>query len=399
MPGPLHGIRVLDMSTVLLGPYATQTLGDMGADIIKIESPTGDTSRDHGPRRNKGMAATFLDLNRNKRSLVLDLKRPAALKAFLKLVSKADVVFHNLRPAPANRLGIGYQRLAEINPRIIVANAVGYGRAGSYRDRAAYDDLIQASCGLASLVGANVGSGPRYVPTALADKITGLMVVNAISMALFHRERTGEGQEVEIPMYETLVSFLLKENTYGLAFDPPLEPRRYERMLSPFRRAHRTKDGFIAALPYTDEHWRRFFAMGGRPELADDPRFASLGLRTQNFAPIYDALESILIEKTTAEWTRLLEDAGIPVAPVNDLDQLLNDPHLVEAGMFEVVDHPTEGRVLRIRSPMVFSKTPASYRRDTPRLGENSVEVLAEAGLDRSEIDALLADKSAIDGR
>lgn len=399
MPGPLDGIRVLDMSTVLLGPYATQIMGDMGADIIKIESPTGDTSRDHGPRRHAGMGATFLDLNRNKRSLVLDLKRPAALRAFLRLVAGADVVFHNLRPAPANRLGIGYQRLAEINPRIIVATAVGFGRAGAYRDRAAYDDLIQASCGLASLVGANVGTGPRYVPTALADKITGLMVANAITMALFHRERTGEGQEVEIPMYETLVSFLLKENTFGLAFDPPLEPRRYERMLSPYRRAHRTKDGFIAALPYTDEHWRRFFTLGGRPELADDPRFASLGLRTNNFGPLYEALESILLEKTTAEWTALMDKAGIPVAPVNDLDQLLTDPHLAEAGMFETVEHPSEGRVLRIRNPVSFSKTPASYRRPTPRLGENSVEVLAEAGLDKAEIDTLLAEGAAIDGR
>jgi len=399
MAGPLNGIRVLDMSTVLLGPYATQILGDMGADIIKIESPTGDTSRDHGPRRHPGMAATFLDLNRNKRSLVLDLKRPSALRAFHRLVAGADVVFHNLRPGPAARLGVGYARLAEINRRIILANAVGFGRAGPYRDRAAYDDLIQASCGLASLVGLSVDSGPRYVPTALADKITGLMVANAIGMALFHRERTGEGQEVEVPMYETLVSFLLKEVTFGLAFDPPLEPRRYERLLSVYRRAHRTKDGFIAALPYTDEHWRRFFALGGRSALAGDPRFQSLNHRVQNFEPLYEALESILLQKTTAEWTVLLEEAGIPVAPVNDLDQLLADPHLRETGLFAFVEHPSEGRVLRVATPMNFSRTPASYRRATPRLGENSVEILKEAGLSAAEIEAMLAEGAAVAGR
>ena len=399
MSGPLSGVRVLDMTSVLLGPYASQIMGDMGADVVKIETPTGDSTRQVGPSRNPNMAAMFLDLNRNKRSVILDLNKSEGRDALLRLIKTADVLMHNLRPKPAAKLKIAYADVAAINPRLIYCANVGYSRKGPYRDEPAYDDIIQARCGIAGLAAQQFDGPPRYAPTAMADKTTGLMALATISMALYERERSGNGQEIEIPMYETLVSFLLAEHPNGAAFDPPMGPIGYPRILSPYRKPFPTKDGYICALPYTDRQWAKFFEVAGRPELAKDPRFASLGKRTENISTMYKMIEEFMTERTTAEWLDVLTSLDIPVSPVNSLGDLLKDKHMKEVGFFQYVDHPTEGRILKTGIPANLSRTPGAYRRPTPRFGEHTVEVLKESGMSEADVKALVAKGAAVDGR
>jgi crotonobetainyl-CoA:carnitine CoA-transferase CaiB-like acyl-CoA transferase len=345
------------------------------------------------------MAAMFLDLNRNKRSVILDLNKPEGRDALLRLIKTADVLMHNLRPKPAAKLKIAYLDVAAINPRLIYCANVGYSRKGPYRDEPAYDDIIQARCGIAGLAAQQFDGPPRYAPTAMADKTTGLMALATISMALYERERSGKGQEIEIPMYETLVSFLLAEHPNGAAFDPPKGPIGYPRILSPYRKPFRTKDGYICALPYTDRQWAKFFEVAGHPELAKDPRFASLGKRTENISVMYKMIEEFMTERTTADWLDVLTKLDIPVSPVNGLDDLLKDKHMKEVGFFQYIDHPTEGRILKTGIPANLSRTPGAFRRPTPRFGEHSVEVLAEAGYSEAEIKALVAKGAAVDGR
>jgi len=387
------------MTSVLLGPYASQIMGDMGADVIKVETPTGDTSRQVGPARNPNMAALFLDLNRNKRSIIIDLNKPEGRDTLLRLVKTADVLMHNLRPKPAAKLKITYADLEPVNPRLIYCANVGYSRKGPYRDEPAYDDIIQARCGIAGLSARQFDGPPRYAPTAMADKTTGLMALATISMALYERERSGKGQEIEIPMYETLVSFLMAEHPNGAAFDPPKGEIGYPRILSPYRKPFKTKDGYVCALPYTDRQWAKFFDAAGRPELAKDPRFASLSKRTENISVMYRMIEEFMTERTTADWLALLTRLDIPVSPVNGLDDLLNDAHMKEVGFFEYVDHPSEGRILKTGIPANLSRTPGAYRRPTPRFGEHSIEVLAESGFSEAEIKALVTQGAVVDGR
>lgn len=390
MAGPLHGVRVLELSSVVLGPWACQILGDFGADVIKVEPPAGDSNRQLGPARHPGMAALFLTCNRNKRSVVLDLKQPAGREAALRLAARVDVLVHNYRPAALGRLGLDYAAVRTVNPRIVYCNTYGYSRRGPYRDRAAYDDSIQAAAGLAMLP-TLMGEDPRYLPTIVADKTTGLAVVNAVLAALFHRERTGVGQEIEVPMYETLVAYVMAEHLYGCVFDPPEGGTGYTRLLSRQRRPYRTRDGYLAVLPYLNEHWRTFCQAAGRPDLADDPRFATLALRLQHIDEVYAETGRLIAEKTTAEWLEILGRTNVPVMVVNTLDDLLSDPHLAATGFWQRVDHPTEGT---LRLPGVstwFSETPGDVRRLPPRLGEHSREVLAELGYDAAAIDAMVA--------
>lgn len=395
MPGPLHGIRVVELTSVVLGPWACQFLGDMGADVIKIEAPRGDSNRTLGASRHPGMAALYLTCNRNKRSLVLDLKKPGARDALLKLVATADVFVHNNRPQVMTKLGLEYADLKKVNPRIIYCGAYGYSKHGPYGAMGALDDSIQAVSGIAMLNKLVLGE-PRYLPTVLADKTTAMTVVYAVLAALFHRERSGEGQDIEVPMYETMVHFVMGEHLWGMTFDPPIGGPGYTRLMSQERRPYPTRDGYIAILPYLDAHWDSFCKAVERPDLLADPRFRTLADRVRNIDATYAETAKIMATRTTREWLDLFARTRVPTIVVNTLEDLASDPHLEAVGFWQSVDHPTEGRLKLPAFPVNFSATPASIERHAPRLGEHTREVLGEAGLDGPAIEALLADGAAM---
>ncbi|MET0551433.1 MAG: CoA transferase [Vicinamibacteria bacterium] len=390
MPGPLAGVRVLELATVVLGPLACQLLGDQGADVVKVEPPGGDSNRQVGPMRSPGMGALFLNCNRNKRGIVLDLKHAEGREAALRLAARADVLVHNYRPSALSRLRLAYEDVSAVNPGIVYCGTYGYGRSGPYRDRPAYDDSIQAAAGLASL-SARGGGEPRFVPTIVADKTTALAVVAAVNAALFHRARTGEGQEIEVPMFETMVSYVMTEHLWGRTFEPAEGPAGYARLLSRERRPLPTRDGHLSVLPYLDEHWRAFCRAAGREDLLDDRRFTSLASRLSNIDALYLTLAGEIAQRSTSDWSEVLERAGVPATPVRTLEELFDDPHLVATGFFESHRHPTDGP-MRVPAPATrFSRTPADVRRLAPRLGEHTREVLREAGYAEAEVDALCA--------
>ncbi|QYY28393.1 MULTISPECIES: CaiB/BaiF CoA transferase family protein [Cupriavidus] len=387
MTGPLQGIRIVDMTTVLMGPYATQILGDLGADVIKVEPPTGDTVRDVGPRRNDGMAGIFLHVNRSKRSIVLDLKQAAGREALLRLVADADVLIYNVRPQAMARLNLGYEEIAKVNPRILYVGVYGYGQGGPYAAKSAYDDLIQGAVAIPSLAHTAGADMPRYAPSAIADRIVGLAAANAVTAGLLHRARTGEGQCVDVPMFETMAQFVLGDHMGGLTFDPPIGPSGYARILDQNRRPHRTKDGYLCVLFYNDKQWRKFFELVGQPDLMDrDPRFATIGERTKHIDALYRMVAEVMPTRTTAQWIEVLEAADMPVMQLHTIDSLMADPHLQSVGFFDVVDHPTEGAIRSMAIPSVWSKSSPQVSRQAPRLGEHSAEVLAEAGYSAAEI-------------
>ncbi|MBT6278087.1 MAG: CoA transferase [Chromatiales bacterium] len=386
--GPLKGVRVIDLTTVMLGPFCTQILGDMGADVIKIEPPGGDIGRWTGAGNTPGMSAGFLAKGRNKRSVLLDLKKPEARDVLERLVRSADVFVHNIRPKAAARLGIDYESIAAIKEDIVYASATGYGEEGPFVDKPAYDDLIQGASGLASLFGSVTGT-PRYAPSVLADKTTGLYLTWSISMALFHRERTGEGQKVHVPMYESFTAFVMSEHMQGRAYEPPIGEAGYGRMLTPHRRPYPTADGYVCVLPYNNKHWRAFFTVAGRPELADDERFADQTSRSTHIDALYEIVAGIVQTRTSADWLETLEAADVPVMPMHTPDDLFECPHLQAVDMFPVMDHPTEGKVRHLKVPVQFSKTPGGYHRHPETLGESTREVLEAAGYSAEEIAAL----------
>jgi crotonobetainyl-CoA:carnitine CoA-transferase CaiB-like acyl-CoA transferase len=383
MSGPLSGVRIIDLTTVAMGPYATQILGDMGADVIKVESRDGDIFRYAAPARHAGMGAAFLNLNRNKRSIELDLKRAEERQVLLDLVTGADVFVYNVRPQSMRKLGLDYDSLRERNPRLIYCGAYGFSEQGPYAGRPAFDDIIQAMSGLAALQGHNSDTGPEYVNTIMADKTAGLAVAYAIAMALYERERSGLGQAIEVPMFETLVSFNLVEHLAGETFCPAQDSMGYERVLSPHRKPYPTRDGYLGLLPYTTAQWQRFFEIAGRPDMASDPRVTDPAVRSQHIGELYGILTEVVSQRSTAEWLELLKDADIPMTPVSTPEDLLQDPHLETLGFFRRETHPSEGEVRTIGIPVRFSRTPGSVRRLAPRLGEHRAEILAELG--RSE--------------
>src|SRR5438105_14220989 len=327
MPGPLAGIRVIEVAIAVLGPLATQVLGDMGAEVIRGETPEGDPMRQIGPARNSGMAAYFLNVNRNKKSLVLDLKRPAAREAMLRLAAIADVFVHNMRPGAAARLGIDYQAIAAANPRIVYAWASGYRPDTPAADRAAFDDVIQGESGLAALNGGKDGP-PHYVPMVVCDKVSGHVLAGAIGMALYARERTGQGQEVHVPMMETMAAFNLVDHLWHGVFGEPEKGLGYPRMLTPYRRPYATRDGHVCLLATTDRQWKSLFAAIDCPELADDPRFSTIQRRTANIDELYTLLADRMRRHTTAEWRARLDAFDVPNGVVNDLASLVADPYL-----------------------------------------------------------------------
>jgi crotonobetainyl-CoA:carnitine CoA-transferase CaiB-like acyl-CoA transferase len=362
----------------MLGPFATMMLGEMGAEVIKIEPPGGDIGRWTGAAKTPGMSASHLLKGRNKRSVVLDLKNPAAREPLRRLVESADIFVHN----------------SSWKPDIVYAAATGYGESGPWVDKPAYDDLIQGAAGMAALNGMVTGT-PRYGPSVLADKTTGLFLSNAIMMALFHRERTGEGQRVHVPMYECFTAFLINVHMQGRAFEPPIGEAGYLRALSPHRRPYPTTDGYVGVMPYNDKHWKKFFEVAGRPELTEDPRFADQPSRSKNIDALYEFVASVIAGRSTAEWLETLEEADIPVLPMNTPEDLFNCPHLTAVGMFPEVDHPTEGRVRHIKVPVHLSKTPGGYYGHAENLGESTEAVLREAGYSEAEIADLQAASAA----
>ena len=391
--GALQGLRVVDLTSVLMGPYATQLLADMGADVIKIEPPAGDTVRGIGPMRNPGMGAIFLHVNRNKRSLVLDLKQAAGLEAFHRLATQADVVVYNIRPQAMRRLGITYEQLSAANPRLIYAGLYGYGEAGPYAGKPAYDDLIQGAAAVPSLMSRASGGKPRYVPLTLADRTVGLMAANAVLAAVVARARTGRGQQIEVPMFETMAQYVLSDHMAGQTFLPALGKSGYPRLLVTERRPYRTKDGHLCVLIYSDRQWQKFLRLIDRERwFTEDPRFASIGARTKHINDLYAMVAEALRTRDNAEWQALLTEADIPCMPMHDLDSLIDDAHLQATGMIRTVTHPTEGAMRELGVPVKLSATPArNEQRPAPRLGQHSRQVLSEAGYTPQQIDALEA--------
>jgi crotonobetainyl-CoA:carnitine CoA-transferase CaiB-like acyl-CoA transferase len=377
--GPLRGIRVVDLSQFILGPIATQIMGDMGADIIKVESPAGDMNRDIGPQRHPKMAALFLGMNRNKRSIVLDLKRPAALAALMKLVDEADVFVHSMRRQAAERLGIGYEAIAKRNPKIIYAFAPGFRQDGPDADRPAYDDVIQGESGIGGINHLAYGE-PRYFPMAMCDKFCGHILASSISMALFHRERTGEGQQVQVPMLETMLSINLIEHLWMGGFDEPQGELGYGRVLMPDRKPFPTRDGYICLMATSDDQWQRLFAALGRPELAQDDRYAKLAERSLRFPELYAMVVEELKKHTTAEWRERLDRADVPNGMVRMLKDMPTDPYLAATGFFHHYVHPQAGPMVTTSIPVQFSRTPGNIRRPPPVLGEDTEDVLQQLG-------------------
>ena len=390
--GPLAGIKVIDMTTVLMGPYATQMLGDYGAEIIKVESPDGDVTRLIGPTRHPGMGPVFLNTNRSKRSICLDLKKPSGREAVLRLLKAADVLVYNVRPQAMARLNLGYEVVSALNPRLIYAGVFGFGQDGPYAAKPAYDDLIQGGAGLAHLMAVGGDDTPRYVPNALVDRIVGLTAVGAICASLVHRDRTGKGQRLDIPMFETMTGFVMGDHMGGLTYQPPLDKGGYARHLSRDRRPYKTSDGYLCVIVYNDKQWSAFFEASGRTDLRDDPRFATFAGRSVNIDTVYSELARIFLTRTTAEWTELLTKADVPVMPMHDLESVLEDPHLVATDFFPVVEHPTEGPIRSMRVSATWSDTKAEPERLAPRLNEHGEAILREAGFSPDEIAAMIRD-------
>jgi len=390
--GPLRGVRILDLTAVVFGAYATQMLADLGAEVIKVEFPGGrrggggDIMRwaGHGqPGGPEDIGPIFMTINRNKRSLLVDLNEPRSKRVVRKLIETTDVFAASVRYAGLERLGLDYESVKAVRPDIVYVHGCGYGSDGPYAGEPAYDDLIQSASGLADLLPrTDDDPKPRLLPSLIADKVSGHFMAQAILAALLHREKTGEGQFVEVPMLECITSFNLAEHLYGHVYDPPTGPWAYTRVANPERKPYPTKDGYIGLLPYTDAQWDQFFGAAGMGEsFGQDPRFSDYRARVAHIRELYALVDEVTRTKTTDEWLALLKPLSIPVVKMNRLDDLFEDPHLATVGLFERYSHPQAGDYIAMRPPLRFSGTPANIRRHPPRLGEHTDEIFAEAGL------------------
>lgn len=391
MARALAGVRVIDMTSTVMGPSATQLLGDHGADVIKVESPAGDTTRQVPPTNSPDMGCVYLQLNRNKRSVVLDLKQEQHLKAMRELLKTADVFVYSVRPQAISRLGLSPEELAKLNPKLITVSLVGFGEGGPYAGRPVYEDLVQGLTAVPSLLMRAGAAEPQYVPVAFNDRAVGLYAAVAMLTALFHRAQTGEAQHIEVPMFESMAQFVLGDHMGGRSFEPPIGPPGYARTLNPERRPYRTADGYICAIIYTDAHWRAFGKLVGRPNLLDeDGRFATFGTRTVHAQETYAFVRSVMTERTTDEWLRLMAEVDVPATPLHTLVSIFDDPHLKESGFFQHTEHPSEGTLLSVRGPANWSATPPTLRRPAPRLGEHTAEVLTEMGYSQAEAEKIV---------
>ncbi len=396
--GPLEGVRIVDLTSVVVGPLATQIMADHGADVIKVEAPAGDIVRSlAGKGRNPNMSGKFLHLNRNKRSLVLDLKIPAAHDALLKLLSTADVMIWNMRPPAMKRLKLTYEDVCKVNPKIICCGMYGFGQGGRYKDKPAYDSIIQGSGGIAALYQMGTGE-PRYLPMVVADRTVGLIAVQMILMALFHRERTGEGQAIELPMFENIVKATLEEHLYLKTFVPPLGEMGDPRLIDPQSRPLPTKDGHICISANTNAQAFAVFDAIGKPELKTDPRLSTVAARFKNTADYFSIRAAGLKQKTTADWIEIFDRTDVPAMPFQTLEQILVDPHLNDIGFFETIEHPTEGKIINMKLPNKLSCGARTDFRHAPLIGQQSVEILREAGFTDAAIAALVASGATLDG-
>lgn len=386
--GPLEGITIVDMTSELSGPYASRIMGDLGANIIKIEQPKGDGQRNSGPARHRSMGSQFLHTNRSKRSLAVDLKKPAGREVLLKLCETADVLLYNVRRQAMARLELSYEDVAKVNPRIVYCGVCGYGEDGPYADMPAYDDVIQGMTAMPALQAQLNGGMPRYIPLNVVDRNSGLVLVQTVLAALLYRERTGEGQAVELPLFETLAEYVLAEHMWGRTFDPPIAPMQSLRVMNRWPLA--TKDGYLCFWFARDEQYTRFWDAIGRPDVKADERFTSRLNRNQHLIELLNLIGPELMKKTTAEWLEVFEQADLPVMPMHTLESLMEDPHLREVDFFKVVEHPSEGRIVTLAVPSKWSKSKPVNTRHAPLIGEHTVEILAEAGFPQIEIDLLL---------
>lgn len=395
--GPLAGVRVLDLTTVFMGPSATQMMGDLGADVIKVEAPGGDSTRAIGPHGKEGLGPLFLGLNRNKRSIAIDLKTPAGVAVLLKLAETADVLATNVRPAAMQRLGLGYETLAQVNPKLIYASMVGFSQKGPYAAKAAFDDMIQAATGLAAAMARSSGEAPRYMPITIADRSVGLYAFGVISAALYARSQTGHGQSIEIPMFETMVPYVMGDHLYGHTFLPAEGDFGYPRLMTPNRRPYQTKDGHVCCLIYTDLQWKIFLqAIGKSHLLTTDPRFADIRSRTAHIDALYQLVADELATRTTREWQALLPESDIPIFPMHTFESLLEDEHLAATGFFRETTHPVVGKIREMAVPSEWSGTVPDNHRPVPSLGEHSLDILREAGFDDAAIAGLVAERAVI---
>ena len=394
--GALTGVRVIDLTSVLMGPSATQFLADLGADVIKVEPPGGDIVRGIGPQgREHGLGPVFLTANRGKRSVVLDLKTEDGREALLALARSADVLAYNIRPQAMERLGLGYDVLAAVNPKLLYVGMFGFSQRGRFAPRAAFDDLIQAACGLPAALAQSSGAEPRYLPFNVADRMVGVYAFGIISAALYGRTRTQRGQRIDIPMFETMAAQVLGDHLYGHNFVPAQAGFGYPRLLSPGRRPYKTLDGYVCCLVYTDIQWRAFLQRIGRDDLFDsDPRFASIASRTTHIDALYALVSDELSTRTTAQLQELLAGSDIPVFPMHTFETLLEDEHLRDIGFFREVHHPVLGTLRQTAVPSEWSDTPPKPTRPVPRLGEHTAEVLREAGFDDAAIERMVAKPS-----
>ena len=393
--GPLQGIRIIDLTTTLLGPYATQMLADLGADVVKVESPSGDIRRNLGPERHRGMSAQYLHVNRGKRNIVIDLKHPQGHAALLKLCERADALVHNSRREAMARLRLGFEDIARVNRAIVYCAAVGFGASGAYAKKPAYDDLIQGLAGIPSLQQRASGTA-SFVPMNLADRVVGMAFANAILAALLHRARTGEGQAIEVPMFETMTEFVLSEHMWGHTFVPPLEGMGAVRMFD--RKPTRTRDGYVCHWLASDAQYARFVDALGCPQMKDDERFARRERRIRNIAAFQAFVEGEFGKRTTAECVALCEQADVPAMPMHTLESLMDDPHLRDVGFFRTVEHPSEGAIVSMKVPSSWSRSVPNNTRPASRAGEHTHEVLEEAGFSAADIERLIADGAVFTG-
>jgi crotonobetainyl-CoA:carnitine CoA-transferase CaiB-like acyl-CoA transferase len=397
--GPLEGVRIVDLTSVVVGPLATQTMADYGAEVIKIEAPGGDICRAlAGKSVSPAMSAKFLHLNRNKRSIVLDLKKPAGYQVLMRLLKDADIMLWNVRPSAMKRLKLSYEDVKAVNPKIIYCGLFGFGQDGRYREKPAYDTIIQGGAGVAALHHRATGT-PQYVPIVVCDRTVGSIAVGMLAMALFQRERTGKGASIEIPMFENMAKFVLEEHMYLKTFDPPLGDTGDPRLFDPGARPLQTSDGYISISANTNDQAFALFDAIGRPELKTDPRFCNVAARFANVTEYFALRAAALKERTTSEWIEIFDRTSVPAMPYHTLESLMEDPHLQDVGFFQKIDHPTEGKVINMRLPNKLSTGNRQDFHPAPKIGEQSVDILKEAGYSDAEIAAMIADRVTIDGR